>query len=346
MKITKSEFGKTSAGELVTLFHLENNSGAYVEILDFGARIHKLAVPDRDGILRDICLSVANIADYEADKAYYGAICGRVANRICEGRFSLNGTDYQLAVNNGPNHLHGGNIGYSHKVWKSAVKDDKLVLTMVSFDGEENYPGNLTLTVTYSWSEDNEIGILYEACTDKDTLLNVTNHAYFNLNGEGNTTILNHELFIDADAITPVNENLIPTGELLPVAGTPFDFKTLRTIGKFMDSDHPAFAACGTYDHNFVVNGMGLREAAILQSKESGIRVTCFTDQPGIQIYVAANPSDFTGKYGDFYPAQASVCLETQHYPDSIHHENFPSIVLKAGESFRSKTLYHFSNFQ
>lgn len=345
MKITKSEFGRTSAGELVTLFHLENNSGAYVEILDFGARIHKLAVPDREGTLKDICLSVTNIADYEADKAYYGAICGRVANRICEGRFSLNGTDYQLAVNNGPNHLHGGNVGYSHKVWKSAVKDDKLVLTMISADGEENYPGNLTLTVTYSWSEDNEIGILYEASCDKDTLLNVTNHAYFNLNGEGNTTILNHELFIDADAITPVNENLIPTGELLPVTGTPFDFKTLRTIGKFIDSDHPAFTACGTYDHNFAINGMGLREAAILQSKESGIRVTCFTDQPGIQVYVAANPSDFIGKYGDFYPAQASVCLETQHYPDSINHENFPSIVLKAGEGFRSKTLYHFSVF-
>lgn len=345
MKITKSEFGVTSTGEVVSLFHMENNAGAYIEVIDFGARIHKLVVANKDGELTDVCLSVANMEDYEAERAYYGAVCGRVANRICEGKFTLNGTDYQLAINNGPNHLHGGAIGYSHKVWKSAVKDDKLVLTMESLDGEENYPGNLTLNVTYSWSEDNEIGILYEASCDQDTLINVTNHTYFNLNGEGNTTILNHELFIDSDAITPVNENLIPTGEFLPVEGTPFDFRSIHTIGKFIDSDYPQLADCGTYDHNFVVNGTGLREAAILQSKDSGIRVTCFTDQPGIQIYVASQESDFVGKYGEHYPRFASVCLETQHFPDSINHENFPSVVLKPDEPFRSKTLYHFSNF-
>ena len=345
MKIIKSDFGTTTAGEAVSLFHLENADGAFIEIIDFGARIYKIAVPDKEGTLRDVCLGLTSLEDYEQETAYYGAICGRVANRIKEGRFSLNGVDYQLAINNGPNHLHGGAVGYSHKVWKSAIKDDKLVLTMESPDGEENYPGNLTLTVTYSWSEDNEIGILYEATSDKDTIINVTNHTYFNLNGEGTESILNHELFIDADAITPVDHTLIPTGELLPVEGTPFDFRTLHTIGKFMDSDHPQFAPLGTYDHNFVINGTGLREAAILQSKESGIRVTCFTDQPGIQIYVAAQGSDFVGKFGERYPKQASVCLETQHYPDSINHENFPSIVLKAGEAFRSKTLYHFSTF-
>lgn len=344
MKIIKSEFGVTSAGETVSLFHMENNSGAYIEVLDFGARIHKLVVPNKNGELTDVCLSVATMEDYEVERAYYGSVCGRVANRICNGRFTLNGENYQLAINNGPNHLHGGAVGYSHKMWKSAIKDDKLILTMESPDGEENYPGNLTLNVTYSWSEDNEIGILYEASCDKDTLLNVTNHTYFNLNGEGNTNILNHEMFIDADAITPVNHNLIPTGELLPVEGTPFDFRTLHTIGKFMDSDYPQFADCGTYDHNFVINGTGLREAAVLQSKDSGIRVTCFTDQPGIQIYVAAKESDYIGKYGEHYPVHASVCLETQHFPDSINHDNFPSVVLKAGEPFRSKTLYHFSN--
>lgn len=345
MKITKSEFGVTSTGETVNLYHMENNSGAYIEIIDFGARIHKLVVPNRDGALTDVCLSVSTLENYEKDRAYYGAICGRVANRICKGKFSLNGVEYQLAINNGPNHLHGGNVGYSHKVWKSAVKDDKLVLTMESPDGDENYPGNLTLTVTYSWSEDNEIGILYEAVCDKDTLINVTNHTYFNLNGEGNTNVLNHELFLDADAITPVDENLIPTGELLPVEGTPFDFRTLRTIGKSIDSDYPQLANCGTYDHNFAINGTGLREAAVLQSKDSGIRVTCFTDQPGIQVYIAANESDFEGKYGEKYPRFGNVCLETQHFPDSINQEAFPSVVLKAGEGFRSKTLYHFSNF-
>jgi len=345
MKITKSEFGVTSAGEAVSLYHMENNSGAYIEVIDFGARIHKLVVPNRDGELIDVCLSVATLEDYEAERAYYGAICGRVANRICKGKFTLNGVDYQLAINNGPNHLHGGPTGYSHKVWSSDIRDDKLVLTMESPDGDENYPGNLTLTVTYSWSEDNEIGILYEATSDKDTILNVTNHTYFNLNGEGDASILNHELFIDSDAITPVDHTLIPTGELLSVEGTPFDFRTLRAIGKSIDSDYPQLADCGTYDHNFVINGTGLREAAVLQSKDSGIRVTCFTDQPGMQVYVAAQESDFVGKYGERYPRFASVCLETQHFPDSINQANFPSVVLKADEAFRSKTLYHFSNF-
>ena len=344
MKIVKSDFGTTSTGEATSLFHFENANGAYMEVLDFGARIYKIVVPDKDGNLIDVCQGLTSIEDYEVERSYYGAVCGRVANRIKEGRFTLNGVDYELAVNNAPNHLHGGVIGFSHKVWSTAIADDKLVLTMESPAGEENYPGNLTLTVTYSWSEDNEIGILYEASSDTDTLLNVTNHTYFNLNGEGTESILNHELFIDADAITPVDENLIPTGELLPVEGTPFDFRTIHTIGKFIDSDHPQIAPLGTYDHNFVINGSGLREAAILQSKQSGIRVTCFTDQPGIQIYVAAGKSDYVGKFGDYYPRQTSVCLETQHFPDSINKENFPSVVLKAGETFRSKTLYHFSN--
>ena len=345
MKITKSEFGTTGKGETVTLFHMENNSGAYVEILNFGARIHRLVVPNRDGVLTDISLNVAGIEDYELETNYYGAVCGRVANRICNGQFTLDGIDYQLAVNNWKNHLHGGAIGFSHKMWKAAVKDNKLILTMESPDGDENYPGNLTLKVTYSWSEDNEIGILYEAVCDKRTLLNVTNHTYFNLNGEGNSTVLDHELFIDADVITPVDRTLIPTGAFLPVEDTPFDFRTLRPIGALIHSDYPQLAACGTYDHNFVINGTGLREAAVLQSKESGIRVTCFTDQPGMQIYVAPIPSKYKGKYGDHYPAWASICLETQHYPDSIHHENFPSIILDANEPFRSKTLYHISTF-
>lgn len=345
MKITKSIFGVTDNNETVNLYHMENNSGAYVEIIDFGARIHKLVVPDKNGILTDVCLSVASLDDYETERSYYGAVCGRVANRICGGRFTLNNTDYQLAINNGTNHLHGGIIGYSHKVWKSAIKDDRLILTMESPDGEEHYPGNLTLNVTYFWSEDNELGILYEAACDKDTILNVTNHTYFNLNGEGSTTVLNHELFVDADFITAIDPTLIPTGELLPVAHTPFDFRTLHAIGKFMDSKDPQFAICGTYDHNFVINGTGLREAAILQSKDSGIRVTCFTDQPGMQVYVAAQESDFAGKYGERYPKQSSVCLETQHFPDSINHGNFPSVVLTPEEPFRSKTLYHFSTF-
>lgn len=345
MKIIKSDFGITNNGENVQIYHLENASGAYVEIIDFGCRLVKIMVPDRQGHLTDVCIGLDTIADYEKDTCYFGAIVGRVANRIKDGRFTLNGKDYQLATNDRTNHLHGGNIGYAHKVWEAKVKEDKLVFTMHSADGEEGYPGNLTLTVTYGWSDDNELSILYEASTDQDTLLNVTNHAYFNLNGEGNGDILSHELFIDADKFTEVDDSQAPTGRLLPVDGTPFDFRNIHSIGKMIDSEYEQLKKFGTYDHNYVINGTGLREAAILQSKESGIRMTCFTDQPGVQLYVSPKPLDVNGKGGKPYGHHSSLCLETQHFPDAINHEHFPSIVLHPDEAFRSKTLYHFSTF-
>lgn len=345
MKIIKSDFGITNNGENVQIYHLENASGAYVEIIDFGCRLVKIMVPDRQGHLTDVCIGLDTIADYENDTCYFGAIVGRVANRIKDGRFTLNGKDYQLATNDRTNHLHGGNIGYAHKVWEAKVKEDKLVFTMHSADGEEGYPGNLTLTVTYGWSDDNELSILYEASTDQDTLLNVTNHAYFNLNGEGNGDILSHELFIDADKFTEVDDSQAPTGRLLPVDGTPFDFRNIHSIGKMIDSEYEQLKKFGTYDHNYVINGTGLREAAILQSKESGIRMTCFTDQPGVQLYVSPKPLDVNGKGGKPYGHHSSLCLETQHFPDAINHEHFPSIVLHPDEAFRSKTLYHFSTF-
>lgn len=343
MKIVKSDFGMTAQGEAISLFHLENANGAYIEVTDFGARIVKIMVPDKEGNLTDVCLGYPIGSDYEKDDVYLGAICGRIANRIKDGRFTLNGQNYQLAVNNGSNHLHGGLVGYSSKLWKSQVKDNKLVLTMESFDGEEGYPGNLTLIVTYGWSQDNELSILYEASCNKDTILNVTNHTYFNLDGEGANNILSHELFIDADFITELDDTQAPTGILLPVEATPFDFRTLHTIEKFINSDYPQLKNFGTYDHNFVINGEGLREAAVLQSKKSGIRMTCFTDQPGLQLYVSPSDTILNGKHGAPYPHHTSVCLETQHFPDAINHENFPSTVLLAGEVFRSKTLYHFS---
>lgn len=345
MKIVKSDFGITNNGENVQIYHLENASGAYVEIIDYGCRLVRIMVPDREGHLTDVCIGLETIADYEKDDCYFGAIVGRVANRIKDGRFTLNGKDYQLATNDRTNHLHGGNIGYASKVWEAKVKEDKLVFTMHSPDGEEGYPGNLTLTVTYGWSDDNELSILYEASTDQDTLLNVTNHAYFNLNGEGNGDILSHELFIDADAITEVDDSQAPTGKLLAVEGTPFDFRNIHSIGKMIDSDYEQLQKFGTYDHNYVINGTGLREAAVLQSKESGIRMTCFTDQPGVQLYVSPKPLDVNGKGGKPYDHHSSLCLETQHFPDAINHEHFPSIVLHPEDAFRSKTLYHFSTF-
>lgn len=345
MKISKTDFGTTITGENIHIYHLENASGAYVEVTNFGCRLVKIAVPDREGNLRDVCLDFDTFEAYEKDNASLGAVVGRVANRIKDGHFSLNGTDYQLAVNNGTNHLHGGLVGYGSKPWETKIKDDKLVFTMNSSDGEEGYPGNLTLSVTYGWSEDNELSILYEASTDADTLLNVTSHGYFNLNGKDSNDILSHELFIDADAITELDDTQAPTGEFISVEGTPFDFRTMHTIGKFMASDYEQFRKFGTYDHNFAINGTGLREAAALQSKESGIRMTCFTDQPGMQLYVPNQPIPIGGTNENRYAAFSSVCLETQHYPDAINHENFPSIVLKPDEPFRSKTLYHFSTF-
>lgn len=345
MKITKSDFGNTSTGEAIHLYHMENAGGAYAEIINFGCRLVKLVVPDRTGNPVNVCLGSDQIEHYEKDGASIGAIVGRVANRIKDGRFSLNGKEYSLAINNGPNHLHGGNIGYGSKPWDAQIKDDKLIFTMKSADGDEGYPGNLTLTVTYGWSEDNELSILYEAFTDATTLLNVTSHGYFNLNGEGSSTIYSHELFIDADAITELDDTQAPTGELIPVDGTPFDFRTMRAVGKLMDCDHEQLKKFGTYDHNFVLNGTGLREVAVLQSRDSGIRMTCFSDQPGLQVYVANQPIYCFGKDGAPYDGFSSICLETQHFPDAINHENFPSIVLNPGETFRSKTLYHFSTF-
>lgn len=345
MKVIISDFGKTSSGDAISLYHIENSSGAYLEISDFGARLVKIVVPDKSGKMTDVILGLSSGEQYEKETDYLGAVCGRCANRIKGGHFTLNNQEYQLAVNNGSSHLHGGVTGYSHKMWKAQIKEEKLVLTMHSLDGDEHYPGSLTLTVTYGWTEDNELSILYEAYTDQDTILNVTSHCYFNLNGEGSDSILNHELFIDADAITELDDEKTPTGVILPVEGTPFDFRTLHTIGKFLDCDHSQLTKFGTYDHNFIINGEGLREAAVLQSKESGIRMTCFTDQPGMQIYIPASPTAISGKSGRPYPAKSSICMETQHFPDAVNHENFPSTVLPAGESFRSKTLYHFSTF-
>lgn len=345
MKITKSDFGTTGSGEQTHLYRLENAGGSYAEVTDFGCRLVSLVVPDREGRPVDICLGLDTIDAYENDRDSLGAVCGRVANRIKDGRFSLNGKVYQLACNNGTNHLHGGNTGFASKVWASEIRNDRLVLTLLSPDGDEGYPGNLTLTVTYGWSEDNELSILYEAETDADTLINVTNHGYFNLNGAGSGEILSHELFIDADEITELDDTQVPTGRLISVEDTPFDFRTMHAIGKLIGSEQEQYRRFGTYDHNFVINGTGFREAAVLQSMESGIRMTCFTDQPGLQLYMAGQPIGLPGKNGKTYGSRSSVCLETQHFPDAINHENFPDIILKPGEPFCSKTLYHFSTF-
>ncbi len=350
MGIEKTVFGTTSDGEKVGLYRLENASGAYVEVTSYGCRIVRICVPDRDGALRDVTLGYDTLAEYESDRAAFGAVVGRVANRIGRGTFSLDGVTYHLAVNNGPNHLHGGLRGFHFYNWDAAISGNRLRFTRVSPDGEEGYPGTLTVTVEYSWSEDNALCIVYRAGTDRDTIFNPTNHAYFNLSGEDADTVLDHMLTIHADAFAETDENALVTGRILPVEGTPMDFRTAKPLGRDIHAEYGQLQYSRTYDHNFVLNGpenpaedgTSCREAAILYSPVSGIRMVCATDQPGLQLYVPADAPAEHGKGGRRYPAYGSVCLETQHFPDAIHHPTFPSIVLTPEKPFYSETTYRF----
>ena len=343
MSITKTAFGTTKDGQEVTSYRLENSSGAAVEILDYGARIRSLCVKDKKGAMRDVVLGLRDLGCYENDDASVGAVVGRVANRIAKGRFTLNGKEYSLAINNPPNALHGGPTGFGQRVFRGKIQEDKLILSYHSADMEEGFPGELDFTVTYGWSEDNELSILYEAAASgSDTIINFTNHAYFNLNGHDSGEVLDHTLMIEADRITEFDETQIPTGVISDIRGTVFDFTEQKPIGRDIHGSHPQMMG-DTYDHNLVLNGSGFREAAVLKSEESGIRMTCFTDQPAIQLYVNDYVLHNKGKGDVDYPAFAAVCLETQHYPDSINHPEFPSVILKAGETFKSSTVYNFS---
>lgn len=343
MSITKTLFGNTSDGKEVFLFHMENSTGAYVEILNFGARIRSIFVPGKDGTLRDVTFGLQDMKGYEQDDAAIGAVCGRTANRIKDGKFTLNGKEYTLAINNGPNALHGGPTGFGLRVWNAKTIDDEhLALTYTSADMEEGYPGAMSLTVTYGWSEDNELSLVYEATAEDDTILNVTNHAYFNLNGHDSGEVLDQILYIDAEELTDCDDVQIPTGSIENIKGTIFDFTEAKPIGRDIHGTHPEMKG-NTYDHNLILSGDGFREAAVLKSETTGIRMTCFTDQPGIQLYVNDYVLHNKGKGNIDYQPYSGVCLETQHYPDSINHPEFPSIVLKKGEKFRSTTAYNFS---
>lgn len=343
MNVTRQPFGTTSDGTTAYLYCMKNQEGAYVTVTSYGCRIVSICVPDRDGNLRDVCLGYDTLAEYEKDTAHFGAVVGRHANRIEKGQFTLNGKTYSLAVNNGPNHLHGGLRGFHFYNWDSRIDGNKVRFTRISPNGEEGYPGTLTMNVTYSWSEDNELCILYEATTDQDTVFNTTNHSYFNLDGEDAPTVLNHMLTINAEQFTEADENILTTGRILDVAGTPMDFTHSKPIGQDIHEDYYQLKYSKTYDHNFVLSGSGLTEAAVLLSKNSGIRMTCFTDQPGIQLYVPAKSPSEHGKNGRIYPAYGSACLETQHFPNATSHPEFPSVVLTPDQPFKSKTIYHFS---
>ena len=344
-------FGTTDRGEAVSLYTLKNAHGMEARVLAYGGIIVSLQVPDRNGRLDDVVLGFDSLADYERGSPYFGAIVGRYGNRIARGRFTLDGRTYPLATNNGPNHLHGGVRGFDKVVWKVApfqhADSVGLVLTYTSPDGEEGYPGTLQATVTYTLTDGNQLIFDYHATTDRATPVNLTQHSYFNLAGEGSGDILGHELTINADRFTAVDATLIPTGTLTPVEGTPFDFRKPTTIGARIDQKDEQLAHGPGYDHNWVLNrkGSGLELAARLRDPKSGRTLEVMTIEPGVQFY-AGNFLDGTikGKGAHEYGRRSGLCLETQHFPDSPNHANFPSTVLRPGQEYRSKTVWRFGH--
>jgi aldose 1-epimerase len=346
LAVTSSAFGTMPDGTRVEAFTLKNGHGVEVRIITYGAAIASIKVPDRAGRFDDIVTGFDNLEGYLSRSRFFGAIAGRYANRIANARFTLDGKTYELAANNGKNHLHGGRRGFDKVVWKGTPFErdgnSGVTLTYVSPDGDEGYPGTLTATVTYTLTASDELSLDYEATTDKATPVNLTNHSYFNLAGDGRGDILQHRLTIAADRYTPVDETLIPTGELAPVSGTPFDFRQPTAIGTRIDADAEQIRRGKGYDHNFVLNGSGLRKAARLVDPSSGRTLDVATTEPGMQFYSGNNLDDAVGKNGHTYGRRTSLCLETQHFPDSPNHATFPSTILRPGERFRSKTVFTF----
>lgn len=342
------KYNTTIDGKNVKLFTLKGKDGALVTITNYGGRIVSLLVPDKDNKLVDVVLGYDSIGAYrKKGEPFFGALIGRYGNRIGKGKFTLDGKNYQLQLNDGPNTLHGGTDGFFSKVWDAKQIDDHtLELTYVSKDGEAGYPGQLDVKVVYSLSDDHALKIDYTATTDKATVVNLTNHAYFNLNGEGNKTILDHELTIAADSITPVDSTLIPTGKLLAVSGTAFDFNKAKTIGKQIDDKEEQLAFGKGYDHNFALKKHDDQTpVATVKSTSTGIKMEVYTTEPGLQFYSGnfLTGADQDGKGGKSYPHRSAICLETQHFPDAPNHPNFASTVLKPGETYKTSTTYKFS---
>jgi aldose 1-epimerase len=348
MNIEEAEFGKTKQGDVAHIYTLNNANGCEAKITNYGGIVVSLKVPDKTGKLADVVLGYETLDKYIEKSPYFGALVGRYGNRIGKGKFTLNGKEYTLAVNNGPNHLHGGIVGFDKVVWRAKeIKKAEgvgLELTYLSKDGEEGYPGNLSVTVRYLWTNDNELRIDYLATTDKPTVVNLTNHSYFNLACKGD--ILGHELMIDADKFTPVDDGLIPTGELRNVAGTPMDFRKPTAIGARIEQPDEQLKFGLGYDHNWVLNRSGgsLRLVARVHEPTTGRVLEVHTTEPGVQFY-CGNFLDgtITGKYERVYQKRNGLCLETQHFPDSPNKPNFPSTVLKPGEKYASTTIYKFT---
>lgn len=348
--ITKTQFGIMPDSTVVEKYTLKNNNGVEMEVITFGGRITSLKVPNKYGKFENVVLGFNNLEDYlRPDDPYFGALIGRYGNRIAKGKFSLNGDEYTLAINNGANHLHGGVIGFDRVIWEVTPMESEngpsLKLKYLSKDGEEGYPGNLKVTVVYTLTDENTLEVSYEATTDKTTIVNLTQHAYFNLSGDFSKPILDHEITINADNYVPVDDNLIPTGELSDVTNTPFDFRTAKSIGRDIENKNDQLVKGKGFDHCWVLNeqNKGIRWAASAFQTESGRLLEIYTDEPGIQFYTG-NFLDGTLPMpnGGTYSHRTGFCLETQHYPDSPNQKDFPSVVLNPGETYKSKTIFKF----
>jgi len=346
--ITQKQFGTTPSGEVVTEYTLTNKRGSIAKIINLGGIITELHVRDKNGVLDDIVLGFDTLEPYLAVGPYFGALIGRVGNRIANAKFTLDGVTYELAANNGTNNLHGGVQGFDKKVWTATPFEDAqgpgLKLHLLSEDGDQGFPGNLDVTVTYQFTHEDEIIVDYFATTDKATPVNLTQHTYFNLAGKGD--ILNHHMQIFADHINAVNEAQIPVGELMPVANTPFDFRNARPIGELINADHEQIKNGFGYDHNYVINQANYKEltlAARVEEETSGRVLEVFTEEPGVQFY-SGNFLDgtLTGK-GTTYQKRTGFCLEPQHAPDSINQPQFPSIVLRPSEEYKTRTIFKLS---
>jgi aldose 1-epimerase len=347
--VTSASFGELPGGPTLTIYTLTNVNGIEVRTMPYGAILVSVRVPDKTGRLDDVVLGFDRVDGYAGTHPYFGAIVGRYGNRIANGRFTLDGQTFSLATNNGPNALHGGLKGFDKKVWTAELVDTNgnvgVTYRMDSPDGDEGYPGAVHVQVTYLLTANNDLSVEYEATSDKATPINLTQHSYFNLAGEGRGDILNHRLTIDADRFTPVDATLIPTGDQRSVEGTPLDFRRPATIGARIDADDEQLRFGGGYDHNFVLNRDrdGLIHAARLEEPTSGRTLDVSTTEPGLQFY-SGNFLDgtITGKAGHVYAKRSGLCLETQHFPDSPNHPGFPSTIIRPGERFRSKTVFTF----
>lgn len=351
MKIAQKSFGKTKQGEEATLYTITNEHGMKVTFTDYGAHIVDIIVPDAKGNLADVNLGFENLSGYEDNKTSFGAFIGRHANRIGGAKFEINGKIYELDKNDGENNLHGGDIRYNQFLYETEIFEDEDMISIefsrLSPDMEQGFPGNLDIAVTYSLTEANELVIEYLAVSDKDTIVNLTNHSYFNLAGHNSGSVLNHRLWIKADQFTPTDSHLIPTGELRDVTGTPMDFRTFKTIGQDINAEYEPLKTAGGYDHNFVLDTKPgeVEKVAELIDDNSGRKMEVFTNLPGMQLYTGnfLSPCE-NAKDGARYNKQNAVCFETQYFPNSCNIDSFPSSLLKAGKEYDYVTIYKFSH--